>query len=185
MASNRFAGSSGVLPPRVMLTINGTSFSSRAIFSSSASDSAASTKAASAPSFTNARARERVLDSMDGARVRARNDDKIRVAPRVERGADFVFHLRLRNDFLAVEMAAALGRHLVLDVDRGDAGALEFAHRAHDAERVAVARIGVGDDRYLHGARHLARALDHLRHRHEPEIGQRGAARDGAAGEID
>jgi hypothetical protein len=52
---------------------------------------------------------------------------------------------------LAFEMAAFLGKLLVLDVNPGNAAALEFAHRAEDVELVAVAGVGIGDDRQLDG----------------------------------
>src|SRR6478752_6970860 len=44
-------------------------------------------------------------------------------------------------------MIAALGKILVLELDRVRPGALENAHRALDIERVAVSSIGVDDER--------------------------------------
>ncbi len=49
------------------------------------------------------------------------------------------------HDRLAVEVAAALGVHLVLDVQAGDAGILEGLHRARDVHRLAEARVGVDE----------------------------------------
>ena len=42
-------------------------------------------------------------------------------------------------------MAAALGKVLVLELDRVGAGALELADGAHDVERIAVAGVGIDD----------------------------------------
>ena len=53
---------------------------------------------------------------------------------------------RRRNQRLVVEMAAALGKVLVLDLDRVGAGAFEQPHGALDIERVTVAGVGVDDE---------------------------------------
>ena len=71
-----------------------------------------------------------------------------RRAARLDRGAHLLDHLARVDHVLAVHVAAALGRDLVLDVQRGDPGRLVLAHRAHDVERVAVAVVGVGDQRH-------------------------------------
>ena len=52
---------------------------------------------------------------------------------RVNRGPDLAGHLLRRNQRLAVEMAAALGEILVLELDGIGAGALE--HRGPCARR--------------------------------------------------
>ena len=63
----------------------------------------------------------------------------VRLARR--RGADLGDEVLAAHQLLAVEMAALLGEHLVLDMDGGDAGALELLHRAEDVELVAVAGV--------------------------------------------
>ena len=72
---------------------------------------------------------------------------------------------------LPVHVAAALGRHLVLDVQRGDAGRRVLAHRAHDVERVAVAVVGVGDHRHADGLHEPPRVVGHLGEREQPDVG--------------
>ena len=47
---------------------------------------------------------------------------------------------------LLVEMAAALGKVLILDLNGVGAGALEQPHRALDIERIAVAGVGIDDE---------------------------------------
>ena len=44
-------------------------------------------------------------------------------------------------------MAAFLRADLILDMKPRDAGLLVFAHRADDVDGVAVAGVGIGDDR--------------------------------------
>ncbi len=77
-------------------------------------------------------------------------------------------------------MAALLREFLVLDMDAGDPDGLVLAHRAHDVQFVAVAGIGVGDDRQADGRRDPAGIRHHLRHRDDAEIGV--AERRGGAG---
>ena len=42
-------------------------------------------------------------------------------------------------------MAAALGKHLILDMHAGQASALQFANQAADIEMVAIAVIAIGN----------------------------------------
>jgi hypothetical protein len=49
----------------------------------------------------------------------------------------------------------ALRIELILDVDAGDAGADELAHRPHGVKRLAKAGAGIDDDRDLDAARHV------------------------------
>ena len=72
---------------------------------------------------------------------------------------------------LPSKMAAAFGRDLVFDMDRGDAGALELAYAAHQVYSVAVAGVGVGDDRNIDCRDHLDGALDGFRHVTRPMSG--------------
>ena len=106
--------------------------------------------------------------------------------PRVDRRLDLAHHLRRRNQHLVVEMAAALGEILVLELDGVGAGALEQAHRALDIERVAVAGVGIDHEMRRHAVADQADGLDHLAHADQPDI---GAAQprigDGRAGDVE
>ncbi len=78
-------------------------------------------------------------------------------------------------------MAAFLGPDLILDQDRGGAGAGEFAHGAAHVHGVAIAGIAVGDDGEARnrgtGVAHL---VEHLGIADEPGIGQGKACRGDA-----
>jgi hypothetical protein len=123
---------------------------------------------------------ERVLQAVHHDRVAARDDHEIGVVPGVERGLDLARHLLRGDQALADHVAAALGPHLVLDMDAGHPGALELAHRARGVEGVAVAVVGVDDHRDAHRLGDVARVLHHLRHGDQADV--RIAAAHGSAG---
>ena len=75
------------------------------------------------------RAVHRGGEAFDGDGVGARDDQQIGIGARVHRGLDLCDHLGGRDDLLALEMAAALREHLVLDLDRVGAGALQHLDR--------------------------------------------------------
>ena len=68
-------------------------------------------------------------------------------------------------------MAAFFREALVLNMNAGDSGSLVFAYGAHGVEFVAIAGVGVGDNRETDRRGDAAAIRDHLRHRDEPEIG--------------
>ena len=104
---------------------------------------------------------------------------------RLDRGADLGDELGARDHLLAIEVAAALGRHLVLDVDRRHAARLVFAHGARHVELVAVAGVGIGDQRDADRARHDRRVVDHLAHGEQAEVGVATRGRSAGAGHVD
>jgi hypothetical protein len=67
---------------------------------------------------------------------------------------------------------ALLGHHLVLELDAGDPGLLVELHGADDVERVAVAGVGVGDDRDVDGGGDPAGVVHHLRTGEQPDVGR-------------
>ena len=80
-------------------------------------------------------------------------------------------------------MAAARGRHLVLDHGAGEAGLGVAADGALDVERVAVAGVGVADHRDRHRIADVTPLLDHLGVGDQPGIRQaepRGGDRESA-----
>jgi hypothetical protein len=79
--------------------------------------------------------------------VGARDDQKVVVAARVDGRLDLPHHLCGRDHLLAREMAAALGKDLVLDLQRIGAGALEQLHRAYHVHGIAEAGIGIDHER--------------------------------------
>jgi hypothetical protein len=94
----------------------------------------ASTKPMSAPASRNACAR-----SIAGS--------KPSIATRVDCGFDLGHHLDRRDHLLALEMPAALREHLVLDLDRVGAGALEQLDGTPHVERVAESGVGIDHQR--------------------------------------
>ncbi len=140
----------------------------------------------SAPAASAALARrDRFVEAEHGARVGARDDDEVGIVPRGDGGADLGEKLVERNDRLVVEVAALLREALVLDVQAGDAAPLVFAHRTGRIELVAVAGIGIGDDRHIDGGGDPAGIVRHLRHGDEPVVGIAERRRGAGAGHVD
>ena len=125
------------------------------------------------------RSADRFLEPDHGARVGARDYHEIRVAPRMDGGADFGDPVFARDQFLVVEMAAALGRNLIFDMDSGDARALVILDGADDVEFVAVTGVGIGDQGHFDRAHHAGGVGDHFGFRQQAEIGI--TVRDGRA----
>ena len=88
--------------------------------------------------------------------VGARDDEEVGVeaVAHVDGGAVLAQRLLAAHAHLAGDVATALREALVLEVDAGHAGLDHLLHRAHGREGVAVAVVGVGDDRDVDGARH-------------------------------
>ena len=128
---------------------------------------------------------DRLVEPGDGARVGARDDHEVAAAARGSGGADLGQPVVARHDLLVVEMAAFLRKALVLDMDAGDPGGLVLAHRAHDVQLVAVAGIGVGDDRQVDRGGDAAGVVHHLGHRDEAEIGIAQGRGGAGAGHVD
>jgi hypothetical protein len=63
-------------------------------------------------------------------------------------GANLCLVILARDNLLAFEMAGFLRGFLVLNVNRSDATALEFAHPAKYVEVVTIAGVGIRDHRY-------------------------------------
>ena len=104
--------------------------------------------------------------------------------PGIDRRLDLADHLGARDDLLPLVMAAFLRRDLVLDMKPGDPGFLVLAHGADDIDRVAVAGIGVGDDRDRYRLDRQPDKADIFDHRQQPEIGVAAGARVAAAGQV-
>jgi len=91
--------------------------------------------------------------------VGAGDDDEVLVAFVARAAGEF----DLVDEFLARDRVGdvfvimrALGVELILDVDAGDAGADELAHRAHGVQRLAEARPAVGHHRDRDRVSHVA-----------------------------
>ena len=127
---------------------------------------------------------DRGIEPLDGARIRARDDDEVSVLPRIDRGLDLADHLLCADELLALIVAAFLRRELILQMKRRGARLLELAHRAHHIECIAVAGIGIGDYRNIHGLGGQADPPRYLGQGQQAEVRIAIGARISAAGQI-
>jgi hypothetical protein len=86
-------------------------------------------------------------------------------------------HLDRRDDPLALHMSAALGRHLVLDKEAGDAGPFEGPHGARHVGGVAIAGVAIGEQRQFGGVAQPAIHVGHLGHGELGDVGRTQQAR--------
>ena len=103
-------------------------------------------------------------DCAASARVGARDNNNL-IGTGINRGLDATDHLIHRGDFPARFMAAFLRPELIFDLSCANAGALKFAHRAHDVERSAITRVGVGNYGNRHHVRNAAHAIENFTER--------------------
>jgi len=120
-------------------------------------------------------------------RVGASDDDEVGIlaVADLDGGAIFPDRLFASHDGLAGDVAAALRELLVLDVDAGDAGLDELLDCSHGAQRVAVAVIGIRDDRNLDRTGHHRRDAGHLGHGEEPHVRPAVGEGHGVAAQVD
>ena len=130
------------------------------------SEVGASTKIMSAPaSMIGGGAIDGGGEAFDRDGVGARDHHKVGVVQGIAHGFELLHHLGHRHEALVVVMTALLRKGLVLEMKGGDAGALEGARGGLGIERVAVAGIGVGDDRRRNDIHHRSQPLDDRAHR--------------------
>jgi hypothetical protein len=87
---------------------------------------------------------------------------------------------------LPAEVAAALGRDLVLELDAVGARALQRAHRVPHVQRIAEAGVGIDDQRQVHRVADARRVVGDLGQAHEGLVGQAEPhVGDAGAGDVD
>ncbi len=124
-------------------------------------------------------------EAFHGDRVGAGDDERGLAGAGIDGGADLPGHLAGCDQPLVGEVAAALGKALVLELDGARARTLEQLHRPLHVERVAVAGVGVDDDGRGDPLAHQAEGLGHFGHGDEADVGPAEArVGDGRAGEI-
>ena len=101
---------------------------------------------------------DRLVETDHGTQIGPGDDAEVLRLAGSRSGADLGDEVLAAHQLLVVEMAALLGEHLVLDMDRRDAGALELLHGAEDVQLVAEAGVAVADQRDVDRI-HDARAL--------------------------
>ncbi|MCY1238474.1 hypothetical protein D9M72_512150 [compost metagenome] len=118
------------------------------------------------------RALDRGLEAQRRRRVGAGHDEQVGVGAGIDGGLDLVDGFLGGDHLLAREMAAALGRDLVLELDAVGARALQHAHRVAHVQRVAEAGVGIDDQRQVHGVADARRVVGDLVQAHEALVGQ-------------
>ena len=100
--------------------------------------------------------------------------------------ADPTGHLVREGDYLfAFKKSAAFRPHLVFDMQRCGTGVFVLANRALHVDNLAVAGIGVANERKVHRARQRPHVVDHLVHCKQTQVGKASRSRGTEAGHID
>ena len=96
--------------------------------------------------------------------VGAGHDDEIRVGARIQRRFQLGNHFGRFHHRLAGHVAAALGRHLILDEHAGQPGALIGAHGARHIDDIAKAGVAIAEQRQCRGIANAGVEIGHLGH---------------------
>jgi hypothetical protein len=115
---------------------------------------------------------DRCVEPPDGAYVRAGHHEEVGVASTLDRRADPLDRGLLVDDLLAVQVTAALGVDLVLDVAAGHPGVLERLDGARDVHGFAEPGVGVDERREVGHARDLPGACGDLGRGRQADVGQ-------------
>src|SRR5262245_36035033 len=117
--------------------------------------------------------------------VSARDDQEIAVAAGVDGGFDLLHHLGGRDHVFAREMAAALGKDLVLDLQGIGARALEQGNGAHHVHGIAEAGVGIDHERARECLADCRHVRCELAHRYQADVGDaEKRVGDAGAGDI-
>ncbi len=114
---------------------------------------------------------DRLVQPFDGQGVGPGDDEEVPLGAGFHGRADLLHVLLPRHDPLAPHVPAPLGPDLILEEAAGRAGRDQLSDRAVDVQRIAVAGVGVDDDRDRHAHGDPPRPLDHLGLREQPQIG--------------
>ena len=87
--------------------------------------------------------RKRAVEALDRNRIGAGDNECFARLPGIDSGLDLPRHLLRGDQRLVVEMTAALGKVLILKLDRVGACTLEQTDGTFDVECVAVAGVGI------------------------------------------
>jgi hypothetical protein len=140
---------------------------------------------ASAPASTSALARSFAAGVRPCADVGACHDEEVRVAAGVGGGADAFGGGVQVHDVLAVEVAAALGVELVLDMQPGEAGVLELLDGAGHVHGFAEAGVGVDDGGQVGHAGDLPGPGGYFGEGGQADVGQAEVVGQHCAGDVD
>ncbi|MNS67725.1 hypothetical protein D3C72_1009860 [compost metagenome] len=126
-------------------------------------------------------ARDSRIKPFDGDSVRARNDQRVGVAQCLPRDVDLAAHFLDVDQALVVQVAAALGKRLVFDMESSHARALHDAYRALNIGGPTKARVRVRDDRQPACIHDLFHAVHHFGKAEQANVRIARRARNGAA----
>jgi hypothetical protein len=115
---------------------------------------------------------QRLIEAERGARIGARHDEEIRVAPAFHGDRDLARHVLRRNHAPARRVPTFLREFLVLELDARGPRCLIAANRLAYIEKAAVTGVAVGDQGRLGHARHGGHAAEHVGVGGEPGIWQ-------------
>jgi len=133
-----------------------------------------------------AAARDSGVEAFDTPGVGAGADDEAGTGGVAGGGGagDFFLHVIHGHEGLTVEVAAALGEYLILDVKSRGAGEVVLPESAAHHLGFSEAGVGVGEDGEASGAGDLADDEAELVEREEADIGEAEGSRDGGARDI-
>ena len=117
-----------------------------------------------------------LFEAMYSDGIRARNDEEIRVAPRLYHRAQLLHHFVLRDQLLASEVPAFLGERLVFQMQAGSTRLLPQPHGSLHIQHAAIAGIRIGENGQIRGATNSPDVLEHLGLRKKADV--RGAKDD-------
>ena len=127
-----------------------------------------------------------LVQAKGGPRIGPGDDHEVIVLTRIGRSLNLLDHFLHRNDLPAQHVAAPLRENLILKLDGRDPCFLIFTDGAPNVERIAVARIAVGQNRHIDGIRDIAGMARHFAHGQKPDIGlPEDARRSPVAGHVD
>nr|WP_233500091.1 hypothetical protein [Gordonia sp. YC-JH1] len=115
---------------------------------------------------------DRRIEALDAAGVGAGAHDEVLVAAGSDRGSQPAQHVVDRDHLLAVEVSAAFGVHLVLEVAAGQPGVLERRDGPGRTHRLAEPGVGVDERRQVGGSRGRSAARGDLGEGGEADVGQ-------------
>ena len=114
---------------------------------------------------------DRLVHAGHGQGVGPGDDEEVAARAGFDRRADLLHVLLALDHPLAPHVAALLRPHLVFQEAAGRAGGDQLVDRAVDVQRIAVARVGVDDDRDLDAHADPPGPLDHLGLRQQAQVG--------------
>ena len=102
--------------------------------------------------------RQTILDTIHADRTGATEDDQVRILPAGQRGFHFANTFLERQKF-GVLLRKSPGKQGVFDGQAGHTGIFQFLDGAFDVQSIAVAVIGVDDQRELSGTTNTPRLV--------------------------